>query len=173
MGVLEIIGSLLLAVGCLFALTGSVGVLRMPDFYSRLHPAGKSDTLAQGLILVGLALFASQQLVDGLGAEDGHGGHGDEWLGLANIILKLLLLTALLFLTAPTATHAIAKAARLDRYTKLPVDGDPGGSRVAQIVVKGDVEDNLEEAPDQVLDVREESAPPKPEGSQTEEDEDQ
>jgi multicomponent Na+:H+ antiporter subunit G len=138
--VLEILGSLCMFVGCVFALTGAVGVLRMPDFYTRLHPAGKSDTLAQGAILFGLALFAGQQLINAWPSEDS--SHADAWIGVANIILKLLLLTALLFLTAPTATHAIAKGARLDRYTRLPFD----------------VEAELEEAPGPVLDVRETTA---------------
>ncbi len=91
-----------LAVGCFFALTGALGLLRMPDFYSRLHPAGKSDTLAQFLIIVGLILQAEDPMV----------------------AIKLGILTALLFITAPTATHAISRAAELDGlepWTK----GDP------------------------------------------------
>ncbi|PRQ07919.1 monovalent cation/H(+) antiporter subunit G [Enhygromyxa salina] len=157
MSVLEILGALFMLGGCVFALTGAVGVLRMPDFYARLHPAGKSDTLAQALILFGLALLAGQQLINAWPSEAN--SHADAWIGLANIILKLGLLTALLFLTAPTATHAIAKAARLDRYTRLPFDHEPGddpaSSRVAEIVVAGDVTEPLEEPPGPVLDVRE------------------
>ena len=87
------------------------------------------------------------------------------------MILKLVLLTALLFLTAPTATHAIAKAARLDRYTNINVDGDPGTSRIAQIVVAGDRSDQLEENPDQVLDVHEDDKPPDGDAEQAEADE--
>lgn len=159
MSALEILGALFMMIGCVFALTGSVGVLRMPDFYTRLHPAGKSDTLAQGLILLGLALLAGQQLINswpsGSSGGDNSDAHADAWIGLANIILKLVLLTLLLFLTAPTATHAIAKAARLDRYTRLPVDEDPGSSRVAEIVVVGDVKEPLEEDRGPVLNVRE------------------
>jgi multicomponent Na+:H+ antiporter subunit G len=124
MGVLEIFGCLLLVVGCLLALTGSVGVLRMPDFYSRLHPAGKTDTLGQLLMLSGLVLFAGQQILDLLLAE-GSDPSGAALLGWGNIILKVVLVSALLFVTAPTATHAIAKAARLDRHTDIPVAGDP------------------------------------------------
>jgi multicomponent Na+:H+ antiporter subunit G len=127
MGVLEIFGCLLLAVGCLLALTGSAGVLRMPDFYSRLHPAGKTDTLGQLLILSGLVLFAGQQLLTLLLAE-GSDPDGAALLGWGNIILKVVLVSALLFVTAPTATHAIAKAARLDRHTDIPVAGDPAVS---------------------------------------------
>jgi len=155
---LEIVGTIFIVIGCVFALTGAVGVLRMPDFYTRLHPAGKSDTLAQGLILLGLALFAAQSLIATLGAAHGE-GHGGEWIGPVNVILKLVLLTLLLFLTAPTATHAIAKAARLDRHTKIPVENDPGASRVAEIVVVGDIEDKLEEPIAKVLDVREDDRP--------------
>lgn len=81
-----------MTIGCFFALTGSVGLLRMPDFYSRLHPAGKSDTLAQFLIILGLIFQATDPMV----------------------MVKLGLLTTLLFVTAPTATHAISRAAELD-----------------------------------------------------------
>jgi multicomponent Na+:H+ antiporter subunit G len=123
MGVLEVLGSVLLAMGCLLALTGSVGVLRMPDFYSRLHPAGKTDTLGQLLMLCGLMLFAGQQMLTLLLTEGSPDDSG-QLLGWANIVLKVLLLSALLFVTAPTSTHAIAKAARLDRYTQIPVEGD-------------------------------------------------
>ena len=82
-----------LAIGCFFALTGAVGLLRMPDFYSRLHPAGKSDTLAQFMIILGLIFQSTDNPM---------------------LIVKLALLTALLFVTAPTATHAISRAAELD-----------------------------------------------------------
>ncbi|HLT38078.1 MAG TPA: monovalent cation/H(+) antiporter subunit G [Enhygromyxa sp.] len=178
MGVLEIVGSLFLAAGCVLALTGSIGVLRMPDFYSRLHPAGKSDTLAQALILIGLALFAGQQMLEVVlaGRAGEHGGA--ELIGLANIMLKLVLLSALLFVTAPTATHAIAKAARLDRFTRIRVEEDPGASRVGDIVVAGDVGEQLQEEPGPVLDVHDDEpgadadadAPPSSHDTQSEDD---
>jgi len=150
-GVLEVIGAIAMIVGCLFALTGSLGVLRMPDFYSRMHPAGKSDTLAQALILFGLALLATQQLVDLIGSDGGD--HADTVIGVLNIILKLGLLSAILFLTAPTSTHAIAKAARLDIYTDIPIAGDPGSSRIAEIVIPGDIEERLQEEETPVFNV--------------------
>jgi multicomponent Na+:H+ antiporter subunit G len=153
MGVLEIFGSLLLVMGCVLTLTGSIGVLRMPDFYSRLHPAGKSDTLAQLLLLLGVAMIAGQRLFAVLFADDAGDHAGEEIIGLANIMLKLVLLGALLFVTAPTATHAIAKAARLDRFTRIRIEDDPGASRVGDIVVAGDVTEELHEAPGPVLDV--------------------
>ena len=54
--VLDILACIFLALGCFAGLTGSVGILRMPDFYTRLHPAGKSDTLTQLFIVTGILL---------------------------------------------------------------------------------------------------------------------
>ncbi len=95
----------LLLIGCFFALTGAIGVLRMPDFYTRLHPAGKSDTLGQFLILTGLAF----QLIDA----DFNWSNtyaSDPWMCFVRIVLIIIVI----IITAPTATHAITKAARLD-----------------------------------------------------------
>jgi len=50
----DILTILLLAAGSFLALTAAVGILKLPDFYTRAHPAGKSDTLAQTLIMAGL-----------------------------------------------------------------------------------------------------------------------
>ena len=93
MGIHEIFGCVLLFTGCFLALTSAVGVLRMPNFYARVHPAGKADTLAQTLILIGLLVYVEPPV----------------WT-----IVKLLMITALLYLTAPTATHAITQAAYHD-----------------------------------------------------------
>ena len=51
MGLAEITTAVLLVAGCVVALTAGLGALRLPDFFSRLHPAGKGDSLAQLLIL--------------------------------------------------------------------------------------------------------------------------
>lgn len=103
----DIVTTVFLAVGVFFALTGALGVVRMPDFYSRLHPAGKSDTLAQALILVGLMFQVSDPMV----------------------AIKLALLAGLLFVTAPTATHAISRAAELDGLEPWTHDGPAEGTR--------------------------------------------
>ena len=95
--VYDILTILFLVSGSFFALTAAVGILKMPDFYSRVHPAGKSDTLAQMLIMAGLLLQVFQM-------ED-FGFH---------VGIKLILITLFLFITAPTAIHAITKAARVD-----------------------------------------------------------
>jgi multicomponent Na+:H+ antiporter subunit G len=153
MGVLEIIGTLFLFVGCVFSLSGSIGVLRFPDFYSRLHPAGKTDALAQVLILFGLALFAGQQALEFALAEEGDNTMAI--VGEANIMLKLGLIAVILLVTAPTSTHAISKAARLDRYTRIQVDEIPAGERIEDIVVPGDVREQMQEEARPALDVHE------------------
>ncbi len=75
--------------GVFFLLMGALGILRFPDFYTRMHAAGKCDTLGTLLVLTGLAVY---------------GG-----LGLASV--KILLIAFFVFLTSPTATHAMARAA--------------------------------------------------------------
>ncbi|MDJ0523473.1 MAG: monovalent cation/H(+) antiporter subunit G [Planctomycetota bacterium] len=89
MSVAEIISTVLLALGGLVMLAGAVGVVRFPDFYTRLHAAGKADTLGQGLILLGLALPA----------------------GLGLVSFKIALIILFIFVLNPTATHALARGA--------------------------------------------------------------
>jgi len=54
---MDIIVIALLVFGLIFFLGGAVGIIRMPDFYSRLHPAGKLDTLGSLAMVMGLALY--------------------------------------------------------------------------------------------------------------------
>lgn len=72
-----------------FCLVGGIGLLRMPDFYTRMHAASVTETLGAGLILLGLLIQAGFTLV---GA-------------------KLLMIGLLIFFTSPAASHALAKAA--------------------------------------------------------------
>ncbi len=78
-----------LLVGGFFGIVGGIGVVRLPDFFTRLHGAGLTDTLCAALILIGLMLQA----------------------GLTLTTVKLILILVFLFFTSPTATHALAKAA--------------------------------------------------------------
>jgi multicomponent Na+:H+ antiporter subunit G len=94
---IDILSAALILGGAFFALTGAVGILRLPDFYARIHPAGKSETLAQVMIMSGLFLEALQ----------------DAQFGIQTGI-KLILIVMFLFITSPTAVHAIAKAAHVD-----------------------------------------------------------
>ncbi|MFO7877871.1 MAG: monovalent cation/H(+) antiporter subunit G [Desulfovermiculus sp.] len=75
---------------------GGVGILRMPDFYSRLHPAGKLDTLGLMLMVIGLAVHNIDL----------------EHLNISNILVsvKMLLIAGFVFHSSPTATHAIVDA---------------------------------------------------------------
>jgi multicomponent Na+:H+ antiporter subunit G len=77
--------------GGFFCIVGAVGLIRMPDFYTRMHAASVIDTLGAGLILLGLLLQA----------------------GLTLIGVKLLIVAVLIFFASPTATHALARAAML------------------------------------------------------------
>jgi len=104
MQVTEIVTTVLLALGCVVSLTGAYGLLRMPDFYSRLHTAGKTDSLGQVLIFLGLVLVTPDLLTQ----------------------LKLVLVAAILMIAAPTATHAITKAAHL-HHLRPWTKSDPGG----------------------------------------------
>jgi multicomponent Na+:H+ antiporter subunit G len=88
----NVLTTIMLAGGLFFVLAGAVGVIRLPDFYTRLHAAGMTDTLGSELILFGLILQCHPI---------------DDW----QVIAKLLLVAFFLFVTSPTATHAVAHAA--------------------------------------------------------------
>jgi len=84
-----VVATLCLAVGALFLLVSCVGLLRLPDFYTRAHAVGKSETLGSILILTGLALHNGASLTS----------------------VKLLLILVVIAITNPTATHALTRAA--------------------------------------------------------------
>ena len=89
--ILNLISAGLLAAGSIFVLIGAFGLVRLPDFYTRLHAAGITDTLGAELILLGLMFQA----------------------GLSLVTVKLILISLFIFFTSPTATHAVANAARV------------------------------------------------------------
>jgi multicomponent Na+:H+ antiporter subunit G len=91
---MDFIVTLFLLGGLFFFTGGAVGILRFPDFYSRLHPAGKLDTLGLLLCLIGLALFNLHHFS----------------LGAVLTSLKIILIVVFVFLASPTATHAIVDA---------------------------------------------------------------
>lgn len=85
--------------GSFFVVVGGIGLIRLPDFYTRIHGASVTDTMGAGLILLGLMLQA----------------------GFSLISAKLLLILIFMWLTGPAAGHALAHTARhagLDMYTK-------------------------------------------------------
>lgn len=83
------VAALLLIGGAVFLLVSCVGLLRLPDFYTRAHAVGKAETLGSMLILIGLAVHN----------------------GAALSSLKLLLILVIIAVTNPTATHALTRAA--------------------------------------------------------------
>jgi len=86
---MELIIIFFLAAGIFFFVVGVTGLLRLPDVYCRLHATTKCDTLGAGLILFGLVLYT----------------------GVSVNSVKLLLMILFIWLTNPTASHIIAKAA--------------------------------------------------------------
>lgn len=86
---IDILSWVCLVVGGVFCCIGALGLLRMPDFYTRMHAASVIDTLGAGLVLFGLCLQAGWTLVT----------------------VKLVMIGLLIFFASPTATHALARAA--------------------------------------------------------------
>lgn len=80
--------------GALLCVIGAIGLLRMPDLYTRMHAASVTETGGAGLILFGLMLQSTLDI---------------------NLIKLIFILVFLLF-TAPTATHALAQAALADKH---------------------------------------------------------
>lgn len=90
LGLFRNIGTVVaMGAGLFFVLAGTIGVIRLPDFYTRLHAAGMTDTLGAELILLALIFQADN----------------------VQMVLKLLLVAFFLFVTSPTATHAVAHGA--------------------------------------------------------------
>ena len=86
---MDISSALFLLTGSFLCISGGVGILRFPDFYTRLHAVGVTDTLATAMILIGLML----QNPDGL------------------VVIKLLIVLLMTLFINPTASHALARAA--------------------------------------------------------------
>jgi multicomponent Na+:H+ antiporter subunit G len=86
---IDIASWVLLVAGGLFCVVSGIGLIRMPDFYTRVHAASVAETLGAGLILFGLILQAGWTL----------------------IAAKLVVIGLLLFFTSPAAGHALARAA--------------------------------------------------------------
>jgi multicomponent Na+:H+ antiporter subunit G len=91
MDVLTLIGWTLLAAGGAFVFIGGVGVLRLPDFYTRIHAAGVTEVLGMMLVLAGIIAL----------------------IGLSLNAAKVLAILLFLLLTGPTSAYALANAAWL------------------------------------------------------------
>lgn len=87
---LDVVSSILLIAGVFFGLSGAIGLFKFPDFFTRVHAASVTDSIAAILIISGLLLQTSFDLNTA----------------------KLLFVLAFLMVTSPTASHALAKSAR-------------------------------------------------------------
>ena len=106
--VIDIVSAIFLAGGAFFCLVGGVGLVRMPDFYTRMHAASVTETLGAGLMLIGLMLQA----------------------GLTLVAVKLLMIGLLILFASPTASHALAKAA-LGSGLRAKLADDPAAEEVS------------------------------------------
>lgn len=87
--IVDILSWICLILGSVLCIIGGLGLLRLPDFYSRMHGGGVTDTLGASLVLIGL-MFQG---------------------GLTMITVKLVMILVILLITSPTSTHAVGKAA--------------------------------------------------------------
>jgi len=89
------IGVAMGVVGLIFFLGTSVGMIRFPDFYTRMHAAGKGDTLSTMLMLAGFGLVIMEDF------------SVTSWL----LLFKILGIVLFIFITTPTSSHALMRAA--------------------------------------------------------------
>lgn len=94
--IITILGWVFLAAGAFFSFTAAIGLFRLPDFYTRLHAAGVIDSIGAPMSILGMALLVWQ----------------------AAVSIKLVLLMVFILATAPTACHALIKAAVGNRKGK-------------------------------------------------------
>ncbi|MEQ9397715.1 MAG: monovalent cation/H(+) antiporter subunit G [Longimicrobiales bacterium] len=88
---LDVLSWVFIVGGTFFVVVGAIGVLRMPDLFTRLHAAGMTDTMGAGLLILGMMLQA----------------------GISLNLGRLILIYLFLFVTSPVASHALARAALL------------------------------------------------------------
>lgn len=85
---IEIASWILILLGSFFTIVGALGLVRMPEVFTRMHAASVTDTVGVGFLISGMGLQA----------------------GLSLVTLKLLFLMLLFVFTAPVVTHALAQA---------------------------------------------------------------
>jgi multicomponent Na+:H+ antiporter subunit G len=103
--IFEILAVILVALGIFLFASGTLGLIRLPDFYCRMHATGKCDTLGALLALLGLVVYNGFNLVS----------------------LKIIFIVVFIFVANPTATHAIGRAALVNGVKPWTKDSPPGG----------------------------------------------
>lgn len=116
--VITALSGLLLLGGAFFNVAAAIGVIRLPDVFSRLHAAGMKDTMGSALTLVGLALLG----------------------GFSLVTFKLILIWGLLWLTCSVATHSVARAAILGGARPLLAEGERAFDRSAAELRRSEAE---------------------------------
>lgn len=104
----DLLSLVLLSAGSFFIVVGSIGLIRMPDLFTRMHATSIIDTLGAGLLIAGMMIQAGFTLVS----------------------VKLAILLILFFFTSPVATHALAQAALHDGVDPLLDAEDAGRSKL-------------------------------------------
>ena len=107
MAAADLLSAIFVIAGGFFLIVGGLGLVRLPDLFTRLHAAGVGDTLGVGLFVLGFMF-----LVD-----------------LGSVTVKLLLVLLFILLTGPVATHALAKAALHGGLRPLAEEMGATGSR--------------------------------------------
>jgi len=109
--VFEILGWFFLISGSIFSVIGGIGLIRLPEFFSRMHGGGITDTLGAGLVVLGLILLAGPTLV----------------------AFKLIVILFFLTITSPSSCHALAKSAIAHGLKpQLDVAGQPEAGEAAR-----------------------------------------
>ncbi|MCT8971258.1 monovalent cation/H(+) antiporter subunit G [Microbaculum marinisediminis] len=85
----DIVSGMFLAIGSFFLVVGALGLIRMPDVFTRMHATSVSDTVGAGFLILGMIVQA----------------------GFTLVTVKLLFILAIFFFTGPLATHALARGA--------------------------------------------------------------
>jgi multicomponent Na+:H+ antiporter subunit G len=85
----DYVGGVLVVIGAVFVLISAIGLVRMPDLFTRIHAASVGDTLGFGLVTIGLVVTA----------------------GFSLVAVKLIFLVLFVYFSGPVMTHAIARAA--------------------------------------------------------------
>ena len=98
----DIVSWIFLSLGSFFSIAGGIGIIRLPEFFSRLHAGGVTDTLGAACIVVGLLFQA----------------------GFTLVAIKLLMILFFLFITSPTGCPALARSALSDGLEPLVADED-------------------------------------------------
>lgn len=100
--ILNLLSWFFILLGCAFVLIGAIGVIRLPEVFTRSHAAGMVDTFGSGMIILGLMFQAG---------------------GFNLVLVKLIMIGFFLFLTSPVSSHALVRAAMVDGAKPLLKEG--------------------------------------------------